>query len=214
MPELAQHIVEIQIGMFESREAGIALSSDPTRWAFGYAKLAGYLIAILLTVRFWAAHKAGEAWWSPKGVAWRVLGLAILANIAVTAAITGLEYVLADARETIKQTATAIISIATLPVLVWLIAGLVGDKQANLSQMYRTGWLAGLRIVVYSAMVLLPLMWLHGENHDWAFGASTPMVWGLMIFDSLVIGVLALAWGTALHHGYYKLDEPTDKVTH
>ena len=33
LPEFAQHVVEIQIGMFDSREAGQALANDPTRWA-------------------------------------------------------------------------------------------------------------------------------------------------------------------------------------
>ena len=213
VPEFIQHVVEVQIGMFESRDAAIALANDPTRWAFGYAKLAGYLIAILLTIRFFAARRAGQKWWSASGLAWRVLAIAFAANVAISAALAGVEFLLEGAPDITKQIITLAVTIATMPFLVWLVAGLVGDKAASIVQLYRTGWLAALRIVVFSAMVLLPLMWLHGANHDWAFGAASPIAWSLMVFDSLLVGLLAAAWGAAIHHGYIKLTESTDRVT-
>jgi ABC-type antimicrobial peptide transport system permease subunit len=39
-------------------------------------------------------------------------------------------------------------------------------------------------------------------NHDWALGASPIVVWGLMIFDSLLVGLMAGLTGTALYLGY------------
>lgn len=47
VPELVQHFVEIKMGMFASQAAFKALAFDPTRWAFGYAKLAGLWLAML-----------------------------------------------------------------------------------------------------------------------------------------------------------------------
>ena len=59
IPEFAQHIVEIRLGMFASRDAAHALANDPLRWEFGYAKLAGLVIAMILIGRYWAL---GGSW--------------------------------------------------------------------------------------------------------------------------------------------------------
>lgn len=206
IPEFAQHVVEINIGMFDSREAAKALSDDPTRWAFGYAKLTGYLIAILAATRFWAARRQGLAWYSPWGIAWKVFGLALVLNGLFMA----LSAVFADPlKGAVGEMATNAISLAlnlvTLPLLVLLVAGLVGDKSATLASVYRTGWGAAFRIVLFSAVVLVPLMALHSYNHELAFGAHPALVWALMVFDSLLIGLLAAGWGTAIHHGYLSL---------
>ena len=39
------------------------------------------------------------------------------------------------------------------------------------------------------------------QNHDWAFGAPDALVWALMIFDSIIVGLIATLVGTAIHHG-------------
>ena len=206
IPEFVQHVVEIQIGMFDSREAGKALANDPTRWAFGYAKLAGYLIAILAAARFWAARVQGLAWYSPWGIAWKVFGIGLLLNGLLSALTWALEDPLKSA---VGEMATNVISLAlnlvTLPLLVLLVAGLVGDRKATIGSVYRYGWGAALRIVLLSAVVLVPLMALHSYNHTLAIGSHPALVWALMVFDSLLIGLLAAGWGTAIHHGYQRL---------
>lgn len=205
IPEFVQHIAEIRMGMFESIEQAKAISNDPTRWIFGYAKLTGYLVAVLAAMRFWAAHERGERWWSPKGVAWKVFGLALIGNAVVILIAEGIDRALGGASEMVNEAGSLGWTLLTAPFLIWLIAGLVGDRGATLKGAYKTGWFAILRIVAYSAMVLVPLMWLHSLNHRWAIGASEPVVWGLMVFDSLVVGLLAAGWGTAIHHGYKPL---------
>lgn len=52
VPEFVQHIAEIRIGMFESKEAFTALADDPRRMFWGFLKIAGFLLAILATIRF------------------------------------------------------------------------------------------------------------------------------------------------------------------
>lgn len=206
LPEFAQHVAEVNLGMFESREAGIALSNDPTRWTFGYVKVAGLMVAMLLIIRFWGAREQDIAWWSPYGIAWKVLGLAFLANAVATGVIAGIEHLLIGADEAIATVVTAAQTIATLPLLVWLVAGLVGDRDATLASIYRSGWWASLRIAAFGAIVFVPLEYLHGLNHDWAFGAGQVLLWTLMVFDSLVVGLISVGLGTAIHHGYRRLD--------
>lgn len=207
LPEFAQHVAEIQLGMFDSREAAQAIGNSDTRWAFGYVKLAGYFVAILLAIRFWSARGEGTPWWSPKGVAWRVFGFALLLNLAVSFANAGIGLIIAGKDPRIGEAAGIVVSILTLPVVVLLVAGLVGDKKATVARAYRHGWMAALRIGLFSAVVLAPLMWLHGQNHAWAMGQPGALVWALMVFDSLVVGLLAAGWGTAIHHGYRPVRE-------
>lgn len=173
LPEFAQHVAENQLGMFDSREAAQAIGSSDMRWTFGYVKLAGYLVAILLAIRFWAARGDATPWWSPKGVAWRVFGFALLLNIATSFAGAGVDLIIAGKDPMIGEAAGIVFSILKLPVVVLLVAGLVGDKNATVARVYRDGWMAALRIVLFSAVVLTPLMWLHGQNHVWRRDSRT-----------------------------------------
>lgn len=92
-------------------------------------------------------------------------------------------------------------TIASLPLFVLIVAGLRGDAATTLRSIYRVGWLGALRALLFAAPLWIPLQWLHGMNHQWAFGAADPQVWGLMAFDSVVVGLMAVMAGTAIHHG-------------
>ena len=198
VPEFAQHVMEIQIGMFDSREAGQVLANDSTRWAFGYAKLAGLVLAILATVRFWGAAKNGGRWWSLGSIAWRNLLVAL-----VLIALTNLPGILLEdlLGEAWTQGINVALSLATLPLLVLLVHGLSGDRDASLQSVFRHDWFAAVRVLVFTAMVWIPLQYLHGKNHEWAFGEPAALVWLLMTFDSIVVGLIATLAGTAIHHG-------------
>lgn len=199
VPEFAQHVAEIRLGMFEGGEAARAAADHPTRWAFGYLKIAGLLLAILATIRFWSA-RAGR-WWDVRDIAWKPTLLAL--SVVLLSAVPGLAL-----RPTIGEAAAGwvdlAVMLATLPALALLVAGLSSDRQVRLRTLLTTGagWLATLRILVFAAAVWVPLQWVHGLNHQWAIGAAEPVVWALMVWDSLVVGLLATMAGTALHHGW------------
>ena len=206
LPELAQHIVEFQIGMFESREAARALANDSIRWAFGNAKLAGLLLAILATVRFLGAARNESKLWNLCSIAWKSILISL-----VFIALTSLPALWLENRideEKIEWFEISV-SIITLPILVLLVRGLSGDRDAGLQSVFRHGWLAAVRIIIFVAMIWIPLQYLHGKNHDWAFGSPEISVWLLMVFDSVVVGLLATLAGTAMHHGSLSLKEKT-----
>jgi len=206
VPEFVQHVVEIKLGMFTSREIAREVGNGSTRWAFGYAKLTGYLIAILLSAHFWGARREGLRWYDPRGVAWKVFGIAVVLFVGTSLLGWGIGKALDLEGTTAGQVFEIDFSIATLPVSVLLVAGLVGDRRATIGSVYRHGWMQALRIVLYSASVLVPLMALHSLDHKLAMGAQPALVWLLMVWDSLVVGLLATAWGTAIGHGYRPLD--------
>lgn len=199
IPEFIQHVAEIRIGMFDSKEAFRQMADDPRRMVWGYLKIAGLLLAILAATRFWGARARGQEWWDIRRIAWANLAVALALTIVIGIAPMTLGPFIGDEAAGVIG---LIISIATLPLIALLVAGLVGDRQASLKSVFRTGWLASLRILVFAAVAWVPLQWLHGQNHEWAIGAGRSTVWSLMVFDALVVGLLAAMAGTAFHHGY------------
>ncbi len=199
VPEAIQHVVEIRIGMFESREAFTLLAGDPRRMAWGYPKVAGLLLAILATVRFLGTRNRKDTWWDLRDVAWKNLLIAVALIAASIVPGLLLEGSMgADAAEWVHRA----FSLAILPLLPLMVLALAGDNELSLRRAYRLpGWVASLRLLVFVAIIWLPLQWWHGLNHTWALGAPDVAVWALMMLDVIVVGVLATMAGSAMWHG-------------
>ncbi len=199
LPELIQHIAEIQLGMFESREAFAALAQDPTRWAFGYAKLAGLAVGFFAAARFlWCAAHGGR-WYDLRQIAWGrfVGGFILFMLIGSLGQIAGMA-----TGKTMHEAVDWVMSLVSLPALFLTLAGLFGDRTTTVQAMIRYCWPFVLLLVVLAAAGFAPLQALHSMNHEWAFGAHPAIVWALMIFDSLVVGGLATMVGAAMFIGY------------
>ena len=199
LPELIQHVVEIRIGMFDSRERFMALANDPTRMAFGYVKIAGLVLTFLAAARFWWTREHGGHWANPKEVAWGrlLLGLLLFAGIPSLA-----ELAKPHVDAWLYQTLASGLSLVMLPMLFLTLAGLFGDRATPVSAMWRRAWPWLLLTTLLAVLAFGPAQWLHGMNHKGALGAAPALVWVLMIFDSLVVGLLAGLTGTALYLGY------------
>lgn len=199
VPEFLQHVAEIQLGMFDNRESARAVADHPLRWAFGYAKIAGLVLTFLAAARFWWAREHDGRWWDLRTIGWGrfLLGLLLFGGLPLIAEL--LEPLVGT---TAKDVATWLITFATLPLALLMLAGLFGDRRPTLRQMWTRGWPALLILCVLLPLAFAPAQILHGYNHRWAFGADPILVWALMIFDSLVVGLLAGLTGTALYLGY------------
>ena len=68
--------------------------------------------------------------------------------------------------------------------------------------MWRRAWPWLLLTAVLLALAFVPASWLHAMNHRWAMGGGPLKLWALMIWDSLLVGLMAGLVGTALHLGY------------
>ena len=66
VPEFAQHVAEIYLGMFDGREAAITASQDPLRMGFGYVKIAGLVLTFIASARGTLENRDIE-----KGMKWR-----------------------------------------------------------------------------------------------------------------------------------------------
>lgn len=202
IPEAIQHVAEIRIGMFDSIEQARVVADDPRLMVWGDLKIAGLVLAILAAVRFWGAAARGERWWDLRGLAWRplALGLAGWALAALPSLL--LQRWIGEER---SGWLDMLLTLATLPIYTLIAAGLAGDGTLTLKRAFTRGWLPALRMLLFLVATWAPLAWLHAMNHRWAMGAGEPLVWLLMAFDSLVVGLLATMAGTAIYHGYASL---------
>ncbi|WP_395330234.1 hypothetical protein WBP06_17315 [Novosphingobium sp. BL-8H] len=204
LPEFAQHAVEIRRGMFASQEAFSSLALDPQRMEFGAIKIAALVIAVLAGARFWANRSAGLRGWSLAGIAWKqvLLGLGVQIVASLPALLDW------RAAPMVQVTLSMVLTLASLPGLVLMVGGLLGDRETGLLAIYRSGWTKALRIVLHIAPVWFLLQTLHRADHIAAMERPQWLIWGLMAWDALVVGQMAALAATGLHHGYAADEAP------
>jgi hypothetical protein len=199
LPEFAQHVAEIQLGMFDGLDAAKAAGDAPLRWAFGYVKIAGLVLTFIAAARFWWCRTHGGRWYDLRQIAWGrllsgfVLFMAIGSVTELVAPLTGQKAPLA---------AIVIASLLSLPFLFVMLAGLFGDRTTPMKTLIARSWPWLLLLALLLPLGYAPLFWLHGMNHKWALGAHDAVVWALMVFDSLVVGLMASFVGAALFVAY------------
>ena len=197
-PEFAQHVAEIQLGMFDSEAAFNADASSEKRWFFAYFKIAGLFIAVLAAARYFGG--AGKRWWDLRKIIWKPFLIALALNVVATGiAVLLLNGTFGDVPDLVEVA----YQIITLPLLIYLVGPLFGDATMTLKRAYIFAWPAVALAALYSLVLWLPAQWLHQSNHTWALGQSDAVVWALMSFDSLLVGLMACWMGAALAAGYW-----------
>ncbi|NYT40089.1 hypothetical protein HZY97_04930 [Sphingomonas sp. R-74633] len=199
LPEFLQHIAEIQIGFFDSHAGAKLLANDPTRWAFGYAKLTGLLIGMLAAARYWGTRARGRKWWQLGDIRWVTLILSMLLFVGLSAAVGLLEHRIPDLPYKTLYWGT---SIAVLPVILPIVGALLGDPRAHPLRDYWHDWRWLPLLVLLLGLAYLPGMAAHYGFHYLAFGAPRPIVWLLMILDPFAVGLIAANVGAALSLTY------------
>lgn len=196
--EFAQHVAEARLGMFADAEAFNRQSLDPARLQWGYAKVATMSVAVFLASRVWVNRREGKPWWSLASIAWRpfLIGF-LLTTLLSVPLLPGLAMPPA-----LVAPLTVLVYIVTLPLLVLMMAGILGDSSASVAGVYRSGWGIGLRILLLMIIGFVPMQLLHLWNHLLAIEAHPVVLWLLLLWDSLLVGLMASFLGTASHHGY------------
>jgi hypothetical protein len=202
LPEMLQHIAEIHLGMFESREAFRAAGANPLRMGFGIVKVAGLALTFLAAARFWWARDHGGRWWKLGEIRWGAFLAWLILFFVIPLPALALD---GRAPAWLLLTANLLLSIASLPLLIAALAALFGQR-LPIGKAYRTSWRHLPLLILLLAAAFVPAQFLHQQNHLWALGQPLPIVVALMIFDTLVVGFLAGATGTALYLGYRAMD--------
>ncbi|MEN9683755.1 MAG: hypothetical protein RLZZ427_1506 [Pseudomonadota bacterium] len=192
IPEFAQHIVEIKLGMFVSLEAFKALQNDSLRWSWGYGKLAGLAIAIMCGLFALATLEK-------RAILWPRVGLALVFNVAVTAPVPLIDRL---PTESAKLVANIALSVLTLPILVYTVGAVLGEDRMTFFEAIRTGWWAEIRMLFLIVPGFGLLQLVHMLDHFMVMGAAPWLVWTGMLWDSLVVGMLATWMAVGLYRGY------------
>lgn len=198
--EFAQHVVEIQGGMYSSPAGAAAFADDPLRMRLGFAKVVALLLPGYWLTRFvlfgndaaaarrveWPAAGlwsvifllgAGQAYWGLFGSSWSQL-------LSVTDEATA---------GAMNASVSLIGSVLGIYLMAWGVAWAVGNASIGPLQSIRIMQGSFWRTVVLVIAGALPLMALHYALGYAAihFGASA-FDWALMILDSIVTGFLAM----------------------
>lgn len=199
IPEFLQHVAEIHIGMFDSLERGRAVANDALRMGLGYAKLTGLALTFIAAARFWWCQTHGGRWYDIRQIAWGRLILGFFLFMIVGS--VGELFPLLANREAPFAFST-FFSLLSLPFLFVLLAGLFGDRTTPVKTLVTKSWPWVLLLALLVPLGFAPLIWLHSKNHYWAMGAHDAIVWALMIFDSLVVALMASSVGAGLFIAY------------
>lgn len=199
IPEFIQHIVEIRMGMFASGATARALANSALRWDFGYFKLAGLALALILVARFWSKDRS---WRAALLVPPRVLGHAATA-VAVT---VGLGLLLAPQLLVLPMpldmSRSVVSAILQTGLFAWVVGIVLEDRTLTLRNAFTERFPSAVVITLLFAAGMLPLQFVHGLDHRFALGQPAAVVWALMTWDALLVGVMAMLGGSGIYLGY------------
>lgn len=205
LTELAQHAYEIELGLHAADPAMPAGAELDIFWRFAYVKIAGLMLGMLLTVRFWMRDaslrrtlRTGPGEWARLGLVMLVYGLFAAFTELGRPALRWLG-VAETAAARADMAVDLLLLVPQILLLPWFLAAVGGDAGMTVARSAR----ASLRGLV-TLLVLLPAAFgpaaaLHWGLHAAATGASPVPLWSLMVVDSLVVGLIGTLLGSALY---------------
>lgn len=206
LAELLQHVIEMQIGMYDSIEAAQAADADPQRMLFGFIKTLGMLLPGYWVMRFLAGGRDAAA---ARRLEKRPLMLFAL-FFGFMAALTAVQLF------GLPRTGTALLA----AMVVGLVLNpLFARWGAGAPLGLPIGPLASARAmlrhlpfaIAFSLAVILPLMIPHYILGVGALFVPDSLKWPVLIADSLLVGYMAVVmvaglWVVATRPG--PLDAP------
>lgn len=196
--EFAQHVVEMQLGMYNSVAQARAMQDAPARMIAGHVKivaatLLGYCVARYLghgddaraAVRLEAQAVRLYVPVLLFGAIWVVIGLdspPLLRGLGVDAAVAG--------RVTIA--AGLVGFVFQLLLHPWSIAAALGNGAIGFSGSIRLSAPRVVWILAFTLLAVLPMMALHYALFFAAIGRPPLLAWSMAIVDAGVVGFLGV----------------------
>lgn len=198
LTEFAQHVVEIRIGMFTSLAAAKALQNDALRWDFGYVKVAGVVLTILLVGRFWGVGSSPRRTlrMSLANVAQVLLAIALLA--ASTFLLASPRFALPGSSDIIRDVAGWVIQGG---LILWLGARLFEIPGLTLRRSFTEYFPSIAVMLLLFVAAMLPAQVPHRFAHQIVLGQPAVTTWIIMALDAVLIGTMAALGGSALYLG-------------
>lgn len=210
--EFAQHVVEIDIGLY--RHGIAALASDERRLTLGFAKVLALILPGYWFVRYMAwGHDAAKAKRVERPAATLFGAQFALRAIVQWLMLFGppLGLLIGLNPEHGRYAALAggiVLSVVGVYLTAWLVAWPLGN--AAIGPLRSVAIMAGSfwRTVVYTLAGTLPLMAVHYALGYGAIGRPEWLVWIMMGLDAVVVGLLALTGAGAGYLAALRAAEP------
>lgn len=194
--EFAQHVMEIRIGFFDSREAARAVANDSARMTLGWIKMILVYAAGFLAIRYLVWNEARRAM-AVSGRSLRAYLPYVLYSLALFAltfysrpllAIVGL----GASDPAIFQTVIGLSQLALEPVLMLWIVSAATDHAAigPLESIKRTGMMYFWALALFF-IGRLPINAAHQLLNFFAVGQPPAVLWPMLAIDALAVGLLA-----------------------
>lgn len=203
--ELIQHIVEAQIGMYDSVEAAQALELDPRRMGFGYVKMFALMLSVYWATRYAATRDARFAM-RLDPAALRTFAGFLLFQIIFNGAM---ELLLPRDNVPLFLSGFLVMELIAAAIAAWGAAASLGNGQI--------GPLASLRIMgpklpqtfLFFMAVMLPVMIPHYAFAALALLGPKAMLWPALLVDTVLVGWLAAVLPTS---GYFAARIAADRA--
>lgn len=199
LAELAQHVAEIHLGMFASLAAFRGLQMDPTRWAFGYFKVAGFMLTTILVARYWAVDGVMARIPRIGRTAALRLGLGLIASFA----FAGIDHWIGRAGAPVAIVSGVVDLIISAALSTYMVGALLGEERADLRWSFVHGWPRSLMMTLTMAAAFIPCQLLHLFDHRVAIGSALPVVVIMMTWDAVFVGLFAALVGAASFVGFH-----------
>lgn len=201
--EFAQHVAEVQSGLYVSRDVARAAANDPMRMAFGFAKTLALLLPGYWFVRFLAfgGDMRRTLAFDPRAIGLFAIQFVLAGSVQYLMLFgpsAGALFGLDDRAASFVTAGLAVAqSVLGIYLTAWFVAWPLGN--ASLGPLRSCAVMAGSfwRAVGYLLAGVIPLMALHYALGLGAIGRPPALVWVMLALDAVAVGFLALTMNAA-----------------
>lgn len=188
--EFAQHVIEVRIGFFDSREAAKAVANDPSRMVLGWIKMISVYLGGFVVIRHLAA-KNGDASLAAVSVALRRYTPYIVYSLGLFALLFYARSFIPEADVMTFRTVVSLTQIAIEPlIMLWIVSAATdGVVRGPLRSARVTGWLYFWALALFF-VGRLPVNAAHQLLNRYAMGQPDIMLWPMLVIDAVVVGLI------------------------
>ena len=188
--EFAQHVIEVRIGFFDSREAAKAVADDPSRMIFGWIKMISVYVGGFFVIRHLAAQNGGTQL-APVGVALRRYAPYIAYSLGLFALIFYAPGIVGKANVMTVRTIVGLGQVVVEPLLIlWIVSAATDGAVGNTIRSARaTGWLYLWALPLFF-VGRIPVNAAHQLLNRYAMGQPDTILWPMLAVDAVVVGLI------------------------
>lgn len=188
--EFAQHVIEVRIGFFDSREAAKAVANDPSRMVLAWIKMISVYVGGFFVIRYLAARN-GNTTLAPVGTTLRRYAPYIVYSLMLFALVFYASSLVPKPSVFSFRAVLGLGQVAVEPLLMlWIVAAATdGAVRDPLRSARLTGWLYLWALALFF-IGRIPVNAAHQLLNRYARGQPDFILWPMLIVDAVVVGLI------------------------